>query len=462
MRKNVSSQVVSFQGIATADGSPVTTGTPTVYYTVDGGTQGTGAGTSTHEGQGQWSYVPVQAETNGNHVAYTFVLTNAINQTVNVWPVSFNPTDSVRLGMTALPNAAADAAGGLSISDLGGLDLDAMAFALALITGFDGVTLATLQGNYAPSKAGDDMGLSATATSAQLVDDIWDEVLSKAAHNIAQSSGKLLRQLAATVVRQDTAQGPGIGNNQIQFDTGASATDGAYDPSIIVIVDGLGAGQSRLILQYNGATKTATVDRNWKTNPDNTSEFLIISDAGREHVNEGLAQGGTSTSITLNALASSDDGAYIGQTVFIRSGTGEDQAGLVNAYNGTTKAATIAEAWAVTPDSTSAYVMLPTSLHDDAKIDAILEDTGTTLPDQINTLNDVSVSDVLTTQMTEAYAADGTAPTLAQAIFLIQQTIGDFSIAGTTLTAKRLDGTSTAATYTLDDAANPTSRTRST
>lgn len=33
--------------------------------------------------------------------------------------------DNVRLGITALPNAAADAAGGLPISDAGGLDLDA-------------------------------------------------------------------------------------------------------------------------------------------------------------------------------------------------------------------------------------------------------------------------------------------------------------------------------------------------
>ena len=35
-----------------------------------------------------------------------------------------DPYDSVRGGMTALPNAAADAAGGLPISDAGGLDLD--------------------------------------------------------------------------------------------------------------------------------------------------------------------------------------------------------------------------------------------------------------------------------------------------------------------------------------------------
>ena len=38
--------------------------------------------------------------------------------------VDYDPDDSVRMGMTALPNAAADAAGGLPISDAGGLDID--------------------------------------------------------------------------------------------------------------------------------------------------------------------------------------------------------------------------------------------------------------------------------------------------------------------------------------------------
>ena len=40
--------------------------------------------------------------------------------------VDFDPEDSVRLGLTSLPNAAADAAGGLVISDTGGLDIDAV------------------------------------------------------------------------------------------------------------------------------------------------------------------------------------------------------------------------------------------------------------------------------------------------------------------------------------------------
>ena len=38
--------------------------------------------------------------------------------------VDYDPFDAVRLGLTELPNAAADAAGGLPISDLGGLDMD--------------------------------------------------------------------------------------------------------------------------------------------------------------------------------------------------------------------------------------------------------------------------------------------------------------------------------------------------
>jgi hypothetical protein len=97
--------------------------------------------------------------------------------------------------------------------------------------------------------------------------------------------------------------------------------------------------------------------------------------------------------------------------------------------------------------------------------------SGYTVPDNagitsngnaISALNNISASQVLTTQMTESYAADGTAPTLAQAIFLSMQNLQDFSFAGTTQTVRRIDGTTTAATYTLDDATAPTSKTRAT
>ena len=204
----------------------------------------------------------------------------------------------------------------------------------------------------------------ATSAVDEIVDGVWDEVLTGATHNIASSAGRRLRQLASVIVRAGTAQGPGTGNNQIQLDSGASSTNGDYDPGLLFIENGTGAGQARLILQYNGSTKVATVDRDWRVNPDNTSEFVILADAGRESVNEGLAQAGTTTSITLNANASSSDDAYNGQLVFIRSGTGQDQVALVEDYVGSTKVATIRTRatngqWSVVPDTTSAYVMIP-------------------------------------------------------------------------------------------------------
>jgi hypothetical protein len=188
---------------------------------------------------------------------------------------------------------------------------------------------------------------------------VLDDVLSKSSHNIANSVGRYIRRTGTFFIWEGDAQGPGIGTNQIQLDVGASSEDGAYDPAAVSILDGTGAGQTRLIFQYEGATRIATVDRDWKVNPDATSEFVIFPDSGRGHVNEGLAQGGTASTIILNILASSIDNAYVGQRVFISSGTGADQVGRITAYNGTTKVAVVAQTWGTIPDTTSGYSMLP-------------------------------------------------------------------------------------------------------
>lgn len=71
-----------------------------------------------------------------------------------------------------------------------------------------------------------------------------------------------------------------------------------------------------------------------------------------------------------------------------------------------------------------------------------------------------SVSDILTTQMTESYAANGVAPTLAQAQFALHQMLMQFAISGTTYTVKKLNNSTTAFVVTLDDATTPTSAVR--
>ena len=70
------------------------------------------------------------------------------------------------------------------------------------------------------------------------------------------------------------------------------------------------------------------------------------------------------------------------------------------------------------------------------------------------------VAGVLTSAMTEAYPTDGSTMTVAQALYLIAQSIGEFSVSGTTVTVKKVDGSTAAATYTLDSSTAPTSRTR--
>lgn len=59
-----------------------------------------------------------------NYVDYGGTVTGATLVGGRVKLIGTDLEDAVRGGMTALPNAAADAAGGLPISDAGGLDLD--------------------------------------------------------------------------------------------------------------------------------------------------------------------------------------------------------------------------------------------------------------------------------------------------------------------------------------------------
>ena len=66
---------------------------------------------------------------------------------------------------------------------------------------------------------------------------------------------------------------------------------------------------------------------------------------------------------------------------------------------------------------------------------------------------------VATHTLTESYAAAGSEMTLAQALYMIQQSITEFAISGVTISVKKLDGTE-AASYTLNSSTRPSSRTR--
>lgn len=140
MRKNVASQVVGAQMVSATDGAAFT-GSVTVHVTGDGGTQATGSvgsGACTHEGNGFHTYAPAQAETNYDHVAFTFIGTGAVPATVQIY-TSFPQTGDgfARLGAPAGASVSADiAAIEAQTDDIGalGAGLTALASAADLAT----------------------------------------------------------------------------------------------------------------------------------------------------------------------------------------------------------------------------------------------------------------------------------------------------------------------------------------
>jgi hypothetical protein len=97
----------------------------------------TGIGTLTHIGNGRYYADLTQSAvaTAGDAIETRYKSANtAETPGDSVRVVAFNPYDAVRMGLTALPNAAADGAGGLPVSDAGGLDLDAMNTAAVRLT----------------------------------------------------------------------------------------------------------------------------------------------------------------------------------------------------------------------------------------------------------------------------------------------------------------------------------------
>jgi hypothetical protein len=78
LQKNVASQNMTFLMISTSTGLGVAGLTVSVFVTKDNGAQGSGAGTVTNLGNGQYNYAPTQSETNATDVGFLFTATGAV------------------------------------------------------------------------------------------------------------------------------------------------------------------------------------------------------------------------------------------------------------------------------------------------------------------------------------------------------------------------------------------------
>lgn len=85
MIKNEAGQSISAFLPNKNTGAAVTSGTVTVYVTLDGGIQAEGSGTVVHEGNGVWNYFPTQSETNGDSISFLFTHADAVSVNLQVY-----------------------------------------------------------------------------------------------------------------------------------------------------------------------------------------------------------------------------------------------------------------------------------------------------------------------------------------------------------------------------------------
>lgn len=159
-----------------------------------------------------------------------------------------------------------------------------------------------------------------------------------------------------------TAEGGGV--NTITLQTGSSSTNDYYKGLTIVTISGTARGQIRIITAYNGLTRTATVNTNWDVVPvAGDTEYDIAS-----LLSSGTAQGGASSTITLQTGSSAVDGYYVDCIIVTTGGLGAGKARIITAYNGTTKIATVDTAWSTIPDNTTTYSIYTTDIKGDNNV----------------------------------------------------------------------------------------------
>ncbi|MDD5547135.1 MAG: hypothetical protein PHO67_08295 [Candidatus Omnitrophica bacterium] len=201
------------------------------------------------------------------------------------------------------------------------------------------------------------LGLTGVTLLSAIANYVWDEILTGATHNIATSAGRILRAVGGNEITSGTVVS--ALNNSIELAAGESSVDNYYDPGIVLIDSGAGAGQSRRIIEYNGTTKVAIVNREWRTLPVAGSTYIIFADGGFLSLNDGAVVAAGTATVTLNDVAESVDDTYVGATIGIVAGTAKGQMRVIQSYNGTTKVATVHTAWETQPAVGDAYVIVP-------------------------------------------------------------------------------------------------------
>jgi hypothetical protein len=155
----------------------------------------------------------------------------------------------------------------------------------------------------------------------------------------------------------------GTGSNQISVSSGlvtlAGVTHtGAVIPTVTTTTTATNLTNAPTSGDLTATMKTSVENAVWDAARSSHAGTGVMGQLGLGILRDNTATAGASTSITLDAGASTVADYYKGAIIALYSGTGAGQAPrTITAYS-TGRVATIAPAWAVNPDSTSKFLIL--------------------------------------------------------------------------------------------------------
>jgi len=479
--KNVASQGVYLFLIDSSTGAGKTGDASNISVTIslDGGATSAASNSVSEIGGGVYTLTLTQGETAADRVA---IIPSSSTASVVGSPIIAYTTGG------AVPAAAAGASTGLALtSSVDDVEtkidtIDSNVDAILVDTGTTiPATIATVDTVVDAVKAVTDnlpdsgaLSSLATASALSTVDTVVDSIL--------EDTGTTIPGTIATV---DTVVDGIKAVTDNLPDSGALSS--LATASALATVD----GNVDSVLEDTGTTLPATLS----TIDGKVDTVDTVAD-GIKAVTDNLPDSGALSSLaTASALATVDgnvDSVLVdtGTTIPATLSTIDGKVDTVDTVADAIKAVTdnLPDSGALSSLATASALATV-----DGNVDAVLVDTGTTLPatlstiegkvDTVDTVVD-SISSTLssgvtvatvsdgaigadavadiwsTTALAESYASDGSTGTGAQLLYQIQQALTEFAISSTTLTVKKLDGSTTASTYTLDDASAPTSRTR--
>ena len=268
---------------------------------------------------------------------------------------------------------------------------------------------------------------AAPPTAAAIADAVWDELTS--AHTVSGSYGKAI----------------GDGITDWVTATGFSTFNPSSDT--VANVTTVGSVSGTVSADVVSVSGDSTAAANLEADYDGTGYAKTNSTIGTTTTNTDM-RGTDSAFLAASAPTNFGDLAITASTGRVTVGTNNDKTGY--SISGTLQTLDALNNFDPAAD-TVANVTTAGTVTNGVTVSTVSD----------GAIGADAVADIWsTTAIGESYASDGSAGTGAQLLYQIQQALTEFAISSTTVTVKKLDGSTTASTYTLDDASSPTSRTR--